>query len=216
MALVALFVSAFVVALSGALMPGPVLFVTVRYSASAGRKVGPLVVLGHAVVEVPLMLAVIFGLRKVLTEDLFIGVVGVAGAAVLLLMAGMMFRAVPRLRLPDPEGRDPDEVPKWWRFVGAGALTSLSNPYFVVWWVTVGMGFLGRAAPYAAAGYVVFYLGHVMADLAWYSAVSESVHRGRRLLSDRAYRWLVGGMAVCLAGVAAWFGFDGVNRLIGL
>lgn len=77
------------------------------------------------------------------------------------------------------------------------------------------MGLLAKAAPYALLGYGVFYAGHILADLAWYSVVAESVHRGRKVLSDGAYSILVGLLALCLAGFAVWFGWGGAERLFG-
>ncbi|MCK4283063.1 MAG: LysE family transporter [Candidatus Brocadiae bacterium] len=212
--LVMLFVTAFVTALSGALMPGPVLFATVRWSAERGRWVGPLVVAGHAVVEAPLMVALIFGLGKLLSKDVFVGVVGLAGGAVLLAMGALMLRGLPGLRLPaSADGPGTGEGLWSLRVVGAGALTSVSNPYFTLWWATVGLSFMTNAAPFGALGYCVFYAGHIMADLAWYGAVSESVHRGRRLLSDGSYRWLVGVCAVLLVGFAFYFSYKGYRFL---
>jgi threonine/homoserine/homoserine lactone efflux protein len=210
--LILLFTSAFIVAFSGALMPGPVLFVTIRHSAGGGRWAGPLVVAGHAIVEVPLMIAIILGLDRLLSSDAFMGGIGLAGGTVLLLMSWGMLRSLRSLHLPAPGEVDGEgsSVPS---SVIAGSLTSLANPYFVLWWATIGMGFLARAAEHGPSGYAVFYVGHVLADLVWYAAVSESVHRGRRVLSDRTYRWLVGVLAVCLAGFAIWFGSEGVQHL---
>ncbi len=215
MALATLFISAFVVALSGALMPGPVLLVTVRHSAALGRKVGPLIVVGHALVEIPLMVAIIFGLHRLLTADVFVGVVGVAGGGLLAAMSFFMLRSVPRLHLPDPTEAGTASGPGVPALIAAGATTSLLNPTFPLWWGTVGMKFLADAAAFAPAGYFVFYAGHVLADLAWYAAVSESLHRGRRVFSDRAYRRLVGACAVFLAVFALWFAWDGALRLLG-
>ncbi|MFO8006520.1 MAG: LysE family transporter, partial [Candidatus Brocadiia bacterium] len=178
-----LFVASFVTALSGVLMPGPVLFMTVRHSASEGCKVGPLIIAGHAVVEIPLMVAVVVGLRGLLARDVFVGVVGTAGGALLLVMSAMMLRSLPRLHLPGGAGAPAVDSPGVLGLVAAGALTSVANPYFTLWWATVGMKFLAEAAAFTLLGYAVFYAGHISADLAWYGAVSESVHRGRRLLS---------------------------------
>ena len=213
MALAGLFFGAFLTALSGALMPGPVLFVTVRHAAAGRRWVGARVVLGHAVVEVPLMLAVILGLGELLRQDLFFGAVGVAGGLVLLGMGALMLRSLPGLTLPradGPSGSPPDRARG---LVAAGALTSVSNPYFLVWWATIGMGFLASAAPHGAVGYAVFYLGHVLADLVWYEAVGASVRRGSRLMSDGSYRRLVGVCALLLAAFAVWFAAIGLGRL---
>jgi threonine/homoserine/homoserine lactone efflux protein len=194
MELAALFALAFGTGFSGAAMPGPLLFATVRWSVQRGRWVGPLVTLGHMVVEVPLMVAIVLGLGKVLSADRFVGIVGLAGGTVLLAMGVMMTRAAPRAALPPRDGGTEGRVRiELWRIVSTGALTSLANPYFPLWWATVGLNFLALAAPAGLEGYSVFYAGHVLADLVWYSAVSESMHRGRRLLSDRGYRWLIGG-----------------------
>ena len=213
MALSWLFVMAFLTALSGALMPGPVLFVTVRHSAAGGRWAGPLVVVGHAVVELPLVVAIALGLSERVQGDVFLGTVGLAGGAVLLMMSAGMLRSLRTLHLPDAEEAGRGRTPGAMAVVAAGAATSVSNPYFFLWWATIGVGLLARAAPFAVLGYAVFYVGHVLADLAWYAAVGESVHRGRRSLSDRAYRWLVGALAVCLAAFAVWFAWGGAVRL---
>jgi len=215
MGLVVLFAAAFVAALSGAMMPGPVLFATVRWSAQHGRWVGPLMVLGHAVIEVPLMAAVVLGLDRLLANVLFKGAVGVVGGAVLLGMGLLMLRSLGKLELPlrAPEEADPSPLGLG-RVVTAGVLTSASNPYFVGWWATIGLKFLADAKPFGLVGYVVFYARHILADLAWYGAVSESVHHGRRFLSVKTYRGLVGVCAVVLIGFALWFGWDGLTGLL--
>lgn len=205
-----LFVTAFVTALSGALMPGPVLFATVRWSAERGRWTGPLVVAGHAVVEIPLMAAIILGLGALLRSDVFVGVVGLAGGAALLLMSVLMLRALPVLKLPTrADDAGTGAGPGAFRIIAAGAITSVSNPYFTLWWATIGLRLLTNATPFGALGYSVFYVGHILADLMWYGAVSESVHHGRRFLSDVSYRWLVGVCAVLLMGFAFYFASNG-------
>jgi threonine/homoserine/homoserine lactone efflux protein len=214
--LLALFAIAFVTALSGALMPGPVLFATVRWSAERGRWVGPLVVLGHAVVELPLMAAIILGLGPLLSRDGFVGAVGLAGGAALAVMGVLMLRAAPRLRLPERTVKAGEQSPlNGGRIVGSGALTSLASPYFTLWWATVGLNFLAQARPFGVLGYAVFYGGHILADLAWYGAVSESLHHGRRLLSDRKYRLLVGACAALLICFALDFAVRGYGHLAG-
>ncbi len=49
-------VSSFVVALSGALMPGPLLTVTVGEATRRGFWAGPLIILGHGLLELTLVL----------------------------------------------------------------------------------------------------------------------------------------------------------------
>jgi len=210
----ALFALAFGTGFTGAVAPGPVLFATVRWSAQRGRWVGPLVVVGHIVVEIPLMAAVVLGLGEVLTADRFVGIVGVAGGAVLVALGALMVRSAPGASLPPrAAAAGPQGATGVLRIISAGAVTSLSNPYFPLWWATVGLNFLAQAAPSGLMGYSVFYVGHVLADLVWYSAVSESIHRGRRLLSERGYRRLMGACGVLMAAFGLLFAAHGYGFL---
>ena len=54
-ALVLLFFSSIVIALSGAMMPGPMLTVVVTETPRHGARAGPLVVLGHGILELVLL-----------------------------------------------------------------------------------------------------------------------------------------------------------------
>jgi threonine/homoserine/homoserine lactone efflux protein len=215
LALLVLAAMSFVTALSGAAIPGPVLFVTVRQSVVHGRWVGPLIVLGHAVVEIPMVLLIALGLESFLTGGMFLGIVGLAGGTMLVVMAAMMLRALPGLELPDAAAGNAPPM-RHLKSVFAGGATSLATPAWPLWWATIGLGFMAnQARPLGAAGYVVFYLAHVMGDLVWYAAVSESVHRGRKLLSNRSYRWLVGVCAALLIVFAGLFMHMGYGHLAG-
>jgi threonine/homoserine/homoserine lactone efflux protein len=76
----------------------------------------------------------------------------------------------------------------------AGMLTSISNPYFWLWWLTVGSALMIGALSGGITTAIAFIIGHWTADLAWFTLVSISVHRGRFLLRGREYRWI---LALC-------------------
>jgi len=215
MSLPALFFVAFATALSGALVPGPMLFATLHRSVRHGRMAGPLIVLGHAIVEVPLMVGVILGLTPLLSAPAFKAGVGITGGAVLLVMGALMAHDATRLTLPTVSDPEDTAASPALSVVVSGAVTSVSNPYFVLWWATIGLNFIVHARPFGALGYSVFYAGHMLADLAWYAAVSESMHHGRRVMSDSAYRWMVGACAVLLMGFGVLFAIAGYRFLGG-
>jgi len=58
----AIFSASFTLALSGALMPGPLFTITISESARRGFRAGPLLMVGHALLEVVLVAAVVQGL----------------------------------------------------------------------------------------------------------------------------------------------------------
>jgi threonine/homoserine/homoserine lactone efflux protein len=216
-------VTSFLVGLSGAMMPGPVLSVTIgetaaRVRASEGRPgagqlraalVGPLIVLGHGLLEVLLIVAVILGLGKVLARGPVIGAVGLVGGAVLLWMGWGMLTSLRTLRLATAEAGGRRTHP-----VVAGIVTSLCNPYWAVWWAGVGLNYIAHSMQFGLLGLGFFYVGHILSDLAWYSSISVSLALGRRLLTDRTYRGLVTACAVFLVGIGLYFGYDGIRTLL--
>jgi len=209
LALVTIFFSSFVIALSGAMMPGPLLTATISESSRHGVKAGPLLILGHGILELVLVAALLLGLAPILKQESVFVVIAVAGAGILLWMAIAMFRSLPRLRL-DWEA----ESPKRDHLVVTGILMSLANPYWTIWWASIGLGYILYSVQFGLAGVIFFFLGHIAADFAWYALVSMAVDRGRRFFSDRLYRIVIGGCASLLVAFAAYFAWSGIEKVL--
>ena len=64
-------------------------------------------------------------------------------------------------------------------------------------------------------GVIFFFIGHILGDLVWYSAISVAVGKGRKFFSNRTYKILVGVCAVFLFGFAAWLVITGIGKVIG-
>ena len=200
-----IFAGSFVIGFSGAIMPGPMLTVTIREAGRHGLWAGPLVVLGHGLLELALVVALLQGLDRWLQTPLFTGTVGLVGGLMLLVMALAMLRGLRGLRLQlegDPGGRKGGAV------LG-GVVTSLSNPYWTLWWATVGMGYLTLTTGTGVPGTVAFFTGHILSDLVWFTLIATLIHCGRRFFTDRLYRWLVGSCALLLLYFAAVFTHSG-------
>jgi threonine/homoserine/homoserine lactone efflux protein len=205
-----IFLTSFIVGLSGALMPGPLLTVTISQSARRGWVVGPLVVLGHGILELSLVVAIVYGLGQLLTRGAVIGTIGIVGGAVLLWMGICMLRDSRKVRLM-MEGRAGfDSIHPVW----AGILTSLSNPYWTVWWATIGLSYIAFSMRYGTAGISFFYTGHILSDLVWYALVSTLVDFGKRLVSDRAFQGIVAACGLLLLFFGAYFGYAGIKKFL--
>jgi len=146
-----IFWTALVVGFSGAMMPGPLLTVTIGESMRRGFVAGPLIVLGHAILEILLVVLLVLGLAQFLASEWVNTVIALVGGAFLVYMGWSMTRDAWRgrvsLDLGSPEG-SASAVPDTARVstprpgmhpVAAGILVSLSNPYFTFWWATVGL-----------------------------------------------------------------------------
>jgi len=198
LAIFSIFLSSFWIGFSGALMPGPLLTAVVGESSRRGVKAGPLMVAGHGILELGLLFALMFGLSSLFEIPAVRGAIAGAGAAILAWMAFSMLRGLPSLSL-ERELKAGSSSGEGGGLVLKGALLSVANPYWSIWWATVGMGLMLQAGARGWAGLAAFYAGHILSDLAWYSAVSLAIGRGRRLFNDAVYRWIVGVCAVALA-----------------
>lgn len=219
-----IFLTSFIVGLSGALMPGPVLTATISHTLQRGFWAGPWVVLGHGVLELTLVLALFYGIGSVIQQPVVLGIMGVTGGIILIWMgAGMLYQA-PHLSFstaiqPNPITPRVSTPARWYRLshhpAGAGLLTSLSNPYWALWWATIGLGYVGLAQGLGVAGIVSFYGGHILSDLVWYSLVSWGFAWGRAFISDKLYRKLIFGCGLFLIGFGLYFGFLGTRSFWG-
>jgi len=161
------------------------------------------VIVGHGLLEILLLLAVMAGLNRYLDrpDAPLVRAIGVIGGAMLLLMGGDMLRNVPHLSLRHVDTADLPYGP-----FAAGIVYSAVNPYFWLWWASIGLGLIGQASAYGGrAGVVVFFSGHILADFTWYSLIAWLVSSGGRLLSDGVYRTLIGACALLLLWLGVRF-----------
>lgn len=210
--LLTIFVSSFVIALSGALMPGPLLTVTISESSRRGFAAGPLLIAGHAILELALVVALLLGLAPFFQMPVIFVATAITGAFILLWMAFNMFRSLPTLSLSLEENKKSENHP-----IVSGILMSVANPYWIIWWATIGLGYILYSWRFGLWGVAFFFTGHILADLIWYSMISAAVARGRSFLNDRLYRGLIAVCAVFLVLFACYFayaGFDKLNTLI--
>jgi threonine/homoserine/homoserine lactone efflux protein len=207
--LVAIFFTSFAIGFSGVVTPGPVTTMTVVLTARRGFWAGPKMVLGHGVLEAALLTALVLGLAPILQRPLVGGLIGVIGAGLLGAMAAGMLWALPRMSLQLAGG--PQDAPGGLSPFWAGILTSISNPYWVLWWATVGPMVIQQRL--SLAGVVAFFAGHILSDLVWLSFISGLVAGGRRFISQRVYRVLVGVCALVLVGFGIYFLIHGIELL---
>ncbi len=208
-ALITIFCTSFVLALSGALMPGPLMTVTVSESSRRGATTGPLMIFGHGLLELALVIALISGLAPILVRDDVFIFISLTGGTVLLWMGISMLRSLPQLSLNcQPTGE------KSRNLVIMGIVLSAVNPYWLLWWASIGLGYIMHSLKFGMLGVSAFFLGHILADLAWYGLISFGITKGQHLFSDGFYRKLIGGCAIFLILFSCWFFFSGVQKTL--
>ncbi len=170
----------FVIGLTGALAPGPTLVATINASINGDWMTGLKVSLGHAIVELFIVILILLGLATIALPYTSV-IAGVGGIA--LIVFGALTIMGSRQATMSASPNQPVSNP----YV-AGLVTSAANPYFWIWWLSVGsaMVIAGLEGGLVLAG--AFMIGHWTADTVWYTLVSSGVSQGRTFLSDTAYR----------------------------
>ncbi len=190
-------------------MPGPLLTVTITESSHRGVTAGPLMICGHGILELFLVGALLSGVAPLLMRDDVFIAISLIGGGILLWMAFSMLRNLSNLHLEfsPVERRDSN-------LIVAGILLSAANPYFIIWWASIGFGYIIYSAKFGAVGIAAFFAGHILADLAWYTFISLGVVKGKHLLTNNGYRKLIGVCAIFLTVFSGYFFYSGFNRLI--
>jgi len=208
--LIGIFFTSFLVALSGALMPGPLLTVTITESAKRGFWIGPLMILGHAILEISFILLILWGVGEFLMQNMILSGISFFGTVILLWMGLGMLRESRHITLPKTEdaavgSEETEKRPFLKNPVALGILVSISNPYWTVWWLTIGLAYIFMSVKFGITGVVTFFIGHILADFVWYAGVSASVSFGSRFFTDRVFRVLVLVCGLFLVGFSFYF-----------
>lgn len=203
-----IFWASFLIGFSGALVPGPTLTVTVREAARRGPWAGPLIVLGHGIIEVAITVALILGLSSFTHNIRVREVIAIVGGAFLALMGVTMLR---KLRTIQEEVTQDGARSARGKVtpVLLGMSTTLSNPYWFGWWGSIGASLLVAASASGTKGIVAFITGHISSDLAWYSVVSYLVSLGLSYSKGSWYKTtfgLCGAFLVVVGGLFIRYG----------
>ena len=193
-------------------MPGPLLAVNITESGRCGFRAGPLVVVGHGLVEIALVVAVLSGLGPLLERESFVAVIGLLGGLFLLWMGYSMIRTAPQQVLPQYTNSISNNT-NIIRPILAGAGASMSNPYWWLWWATVGLTYMLWSRELGMAAVMLFCVGHILADLLWYSGISALVATGRQWITDGFYHLIMTICGVFLIGLAVYFVISGIGFL---
>lgn len=177
-------------------MPGPVFAVTV---AKGYRKkiAGVLIALGHGVIEFPLMFLIYFGFTWFFASITVQKIISLVGGLILIYMGIQTFQVQ---RKKDEE----HEVSGHGAFV-AGLLATSANPYFFLWWATIGATLILNALNLGFIGFLLLAVTHWSCDLLWNTFVSVTVFKSRRFWTKRTREIVFGFCFIILICFGAWF-----------
>jgi threonine/homoserine/homoserine lactone efflux protein len=192
-----MFILGFVIGLTGALAPGPTLVATINASIAGDWTTGLKVSLGHVIVELFLVILILLGLATVALPytAAIAGIGGIAlvafGALTIIGSRKATMRSSSLQTVANP--------------YMAGLVTSAANPYFWIWWLSIGsaMVIAGLQGGLVLVGALM--LGHWSADTGWLTLVSTGVSKGRTIVSDSTYQKIIALCGIFLILFGAYY-----------
>jgi len=167
---------------------------------------GVQIAFGHAVIEVPLILLIYFGFAQFFEHSTVKLVLSIVGGVMIIWLGIGMFRA--RVGVVQ-KGKD---LP-YNAFV-AGILTSGLNPFFLLWWATVGSMLLMKFLDFGTTGLVIFIIVHWLCDLVWLTFVSVIIYKTQSLWGNKNQKWLFIACSLLLIGFGVWFLISGIQTVV--
>ncbi|MGA2067499.1 MAG: LysE family transporter [Thermoguttaceae bacterium] len=188
------------VSLSGVMAPGPITAATLA-AAERNRHAGAWVCVGHILVELPLILVLAAGLGTFLESRGIRAGIGLVGGLLLLAMGLQLL-----MSLGKSDASAAASVQRHPLLVGI--VLSGSNPYFLLWWATVGLTLTSQAMAFGVLALVLFAVLHWMCDLGWLEVLSFTGFKGSRVLGNRSQKVVSATCAVLLPGFGLKFVYD--------
>ncbi len=183
------------VSTSGVLSPGPLFFTNVMYGGKYGYKAGLMCSYGHTIVELPLILLLAFGVLSLEIFPSFKPVISIIGGTTLIVFAIMQVLSAIRKKnqVAMPSSRNP---------LYMGMIFSALNPFFILWWLTIGMKLITDALVLASMlGLAFMFLTHIWMDYVWLISIAHMAKKGVKIIG-KYYTVLL----IALAGVLIYFG----------
>ncbi|UCE44811.1 MAG: LysE family transporter [Methanobacteriota archaeon] len=197
---------AILISFSGVMTPGPVFAATVA-KGYEDEKAGIKIALGHGLVEFPLMAVIILSLGFVFTNDLVMTGIGLVGGVLLVFLGTSMIRSR-KMELTQSAQMFP------YKPIAAGAITTSANPYFFLWWATVGAVLIATAQEFGVVIVVIFAVVHWSCDLAWYAFTAFAVFRTKHLWTPLVHEAVFGVCGVLMVAFGVYFILGPASELL--
>lgn len=186
--------------------PGAVTAATLAQGCK-NRWAGVWIAIGHGIVEIPLIFLLILGLGLFLQKDYARITIGLLGGLFLIYLGVMTIRELSHSDVDSQKARTSKPV-------FTGIVLSATNPYFLFWWVVVGLNLALKAKDFGGYALAIFAAVHWSCDLVWLTILSLAAFHGTNILKPRIQKWILGFCGIAMAVFGLKFLYDAVVLLI--
>ena len=189
-------IAVIVISASGVMAPGPLFAANIVYGVKESTKAGLKMATGHTVVELPLVILLGMGVFSLENFPEFRVIVSILGAITLFVFAGLQVKTI----LQNKNLQNTSQ--KHGAFI-AGITLSALNPFFIMWWLTIGFKLISDAIIiWAFYGIIVMFALHIWMDFAWLGGIAFLAKKSTKIISNKNYKI----MMLVLSGSLVYFG----------
>ena len=190
-----------VISASGVMAPGPLFAANISYGLREGTRAGIKMAIGHTIVEFPLVVLLGIGVFSLESFPEFRDIISIFGAIALFVFAAMQIRTIFRKKELELNTNHGPLI--------AGITLSALNPFFIIWWLSIGFKLISDAMlMWAFAGILVVFVLHIWMDFAWLGTVSFLASKSSKILSNRNYKILMISLSLFLVYFGITFLLD--------
>ena len=180
-----------VISASGVMAPGPLFAANIAHGLRDGAKSGIKMAIGHTIVELPLVILLGIGVFSLELFPEFRTVISILGAITLFVFAAIQIKTIFRNKKSTTNLKQ--------RPLVSGILLSALNPFFIIWWLTIGFKLISDVMLiWAFSGILVLFVLHIWMDFAWLGAISYLASKSAKILSNKNYKIIMIGLSIIL------------------
>jgi len=194
-----------IISASGVMSPGPLFAANITYGLREGVKSGIKIAIGHSIVELPLVILLGIGVFSLEIFPEFRTIISIFGAITLFVFAGIQIKTI--LEKNKNISIKPKQGP-----IVTGIVLSALNPFFIVWWLTIGFKLISDAMLiWAFAGILIVFVFHIWMDFAWLGITAFLASKSRKIISNRNYKIMILVLSLTLIYFGITFLMDAIS-----
>ena len=194
-----------IISASGVMSPGPLFAANITYGLKQGTKAGIKIAIGHSLVELPLVILLGIGILSLEIFPEFKTIISILGAITLFVFAFIQIKST--LKKNEKSETKLKQGP-----IITGVLLSALNPFFIIWWLTIGLKLISDAmAIWAFVGILIVFVLHIWMDFVWLGATAFLISKSKKIISNTNYKILILALSAILIYFGITFLIDVIN-----
>jgi len=202
----------FALSLTGALAPGPLSAAVVMQSSKHGRLHGILPMVGHAIVEIGIIAAIILSVQALTLDPLTIDLLVGFGGIVIILFGFLALREYRYKEELEKKADTKISASSVLEATTQGAIVSILSPYFLLWWFGIGLANVTLLVGTLQVGVgtvffagLLIYLTHVSTDFLFGGVLTLGTDVATKKAKIGDINWVSVIIGIVQIALGVWF-----------